>query len=153
MASLQASYAIIEGVDWVQICMCSISYCRLLLPVKILHVVTKRPFDSTLESATATFGRQFKQRIAGQPRTVVLANVTCVHCRECLGYIKHERFQRAYNNYDGLTSASVTSMRQNSPMNIDYTVAEQFHCSGSKTEDFYPFHNSFPAARDSLENI
>ena len=65
MASLQASYAIIEGVDWVQICTCSISYCRLLLPVKIL--VTKLPFDSTLESATATFGRQFKQRIAGQP--------------------------------------------------------------------------------------
>ena len=52
---LQASYAII-GVDWVQICMCSISYCRLSLPVKIL--VTKRPFDSTLESATATFDRE-----------------------------------------------------------------------------------------------
>ena len=120
MASLRASYAIIEGVDWVQICMCSISYCRLSLPVKIL--VTKRPLDSTLESATATFGRQFKQRIA-QPRTVVLANkicVTCVHCHECLGYIKHERLQWAYNNYDGLTSASVTSMRQNLPMNVDY---------------------------------
>ena len=90
-------------------------------PVKIL--VTKRPFDSTLESATATFGRQFKQRIARQPRTVVLANeicATCVYCRECLGYIKHERLQGAYNNYDGLTSASVTSMRQNSPMNVDY---------------------------------
>ena len=121
MASLQASYAIIEGVDWVQICMCSISYCRLSLPVKIL--ITKRPFDSTLESATATFGRQFKQRIAGQPRTVVLANeicVTCVRCHECLGYIKHECLQRAYNNYDGLTSASVTSLRQNSPMNVHY---------------------------------
>ena len=88
MAFLQASYAIIEGVDWVQICMCSISYCRPSLPVKIL--VTKRPFDSTLESATATFGRQFKQPIAGKPGTVVLANeicVTCVRCGECLGYI------------------------------------------------------------------
>ena len=74
------------------------------------------------DSASATFGRQFKQRIAGQPRTVVLANeicVTCVHCRECLGYIKHEHLQRAYNNYDGLTSASVTSMRQNLPMNVN----------------------------------
>ena len=29
----------------------------------------------------------------------------------------------------------------------------QLHCPGSETEDFYPFHNSFPAARDSLENI
>ena len=57
MASLQASYAIIEGVDWVKICMCSISYGRLSLPVKIL--VMKRLFDSTLESATATFGRPF----------------------------------------------------------------------------------------------
>ena len=88
MASLQASYAIIEGVDWVQICMCSISYCRPPLPVKIL--VTKRPFESTLESATATFGKQFKQPIAGKPGTVVLANeirVTCVRCGECLGYI------------------------------------------------------------------
>ena len=88
VASLQASYAIIEGVDWVQICMCSISYCRLSLPVKIL--VTKRPFDSTLESATATFDRQFKQPIAGNPGTVVLANeicVTCVRCGECLRYI------------------------------------------------------------------
>ena len=65
-----------------------ISYCRPPLPVKIL--VTKRPFDSTLESATATFGRQFKQPIAGKPGTVVLANeicVTCVRCGECLGYI------------------------------------------------------------------
>ena len=97
------------------------THCRLSLPVKIL--VTKQPFDNTLESATVTFGRQFKQRIAGQPRTVVLANeicVTCVHCRECLGYIKHERLQRAYNNYDGLMSVSVTSIRQNSPMNVDY---------------------------------
>ena len=88
VASLQASYAIIEGVDWVQICMCSISYCRPPLPVKIL--VTKRSFESTLESATATFGRQFKQPIAGKPGTVVLANeicVTCVRCGECLGYI------------------------------------------------------------------
>ena len=68
VVSLQASYSIIEGVDWVQICMCSISYCRPSLPVKIL--VTKRPFDSTLESATATFGRQFKQPIAGKPGTV-----------------------------------------------------------------------------------
>ena len=88
VASLQASYAIIEDVDWVQICMCSISYCRPSLPVKIL--VAKRPFDSTLESATATFGRQFKQPIAGQPGTVVLANeicMTCVRCGECLGYI------------------------------------------------------------------
>ena len=74
MVSLQASYAIIEGVDWVQLCMCTISYCRLSLPVKIV-LVTKQPFDSTLESATATFGRPFKRRIAGQPRTVVLANV------------------------------------------------------------------------------
>ena len=88
VASLQASYAIIEGVDWVQICMCSISYCRPSLPVKIL--VTKRLFDSTLESAAATFGRQLKQPIAGKPGTVVLANeicVTCVRCGECLGYI------------------------------------------------------------------
>ena len=88
VASSQASYAIIEGVDWVQICMCSISYCRPSLPVKIL--VTKQPFDSTLESATATFGRQFKQPIAGKPGTVVLANeicVTCVRCGECLRYI------------------------------------------------------------------
>ena len=81
MASLQASYAIIEGVDWVQICMCSISYCRLSLPVKIL--VTKRPFDSTLESATATLGRQFKQPIAGKPGTVVSANEICVTCVRC----------------------------------------------------------------------
>ena len=88
VASLQASYAIIEGVDWVQKCMCSISYCRPSLPVKIL--VTKRPFDSTLESTTATFGRQFKQPIAGKPGTVMLANeicVTCVCCGECLGYM------------------------------------------------------------------
>ena len=28
VASLRASYAIIEGDDWVQICMCSISYRR-----------------------------------------------------------------------------------------------------------------------------
>ena len=89
VAYLQASYAIIEGVDWVQICICSISYCRPLLPVKIL-LVTKRPFDSTLERATAIFGRQFKQPIAGKPGTVVLANeicVTCVRCGEYLGYI------------------------------------------------------------------
>ena len=88
VASLQTSYAIIEGVDWVQICMCSISYCRPSLPVKIL--VTKRLFNSTLESTTAIFGRQFKQPIAGKPGTVVLANeicVTCVRCGECLGYI------------------------------------------------------------------
>ena len=85
MASLQASCAIIEGVDWVQVCMCSISYCRLSLLVKIL--VTNQLFDSTLGSATATFGRQFKQQIAGQPRIMVLANeicVTCAHCHECL---------------------------------------------------------------------
>ena len=81
-------------------------------PVKIL--VTKRPLDSTLESAIATFGTQFKQPIARQPRTVVLANKICatwVICRKCLGYIQHECLQRAYNNYDGLTSAFVTSMR------------------------------------------
>ena len=108
-----------------QVCMCSISYSRPLLPVKIL--VTKRPFDSTLESATATFGRQFKQRIAGQPKTVVLANeicLTCVHCHECLGYIKHERLQRAYNNQRWM--ASVTSMRQNLPMNVDYRSGGTF---------------------------
>ena len=81
VVSLQAFYAIIEGVDWVQICMCSICYCRPSLPVKIL--VTKRPFDSTLESATATFGRQFKQPIAGKPGTVVLANKICVTCVRC----------------------------------------------------------------------
>ena len=56
MTSLQASYAIIEGVDWVQLCLCSISYCKTLqtlsLPVKIL--VSKRPFDSTLESVSVT---------------------------------------------------------------------------------------------------
>ena len=118
MASLQASYAIYEGVDWCKYALCSINYCRLSLPVKILVM-----FDNTLESATSTFGRQFKQRIAGQPKTVVLANkicITCIHSRECLGYIKHERLQTAYNNYDGLTSASVTSMHQNSLMNIDY---------------------------------
>ena len=66
-----------------------ISYCRPLLPVKIL-LVTKRPFDSTLVRAAATFGRQFKQPIAGKLGTVVLANeicVTCVRCGECLGYI------------------------------------------------------------------
>ena len=45
MASLQASYALIEGVGWVQICAC--------------------PFHSTLESTAATFGRQYKQQIAG----------------------------------------------------------------------------------------
>ena len=78
MVSLQAFYAIIEGVDWVQICRCSICYCRPSLPVKIL--VMKRPFDSTLESATATFGRQFKQPIAGKPGIVVLANKICVTC-------------------------------------------------------------------------
>ena len=78
--------AIIEGVDWVQICMCSICYCRRSLPVKIL--VTKRPFDSTLESATATFGRQFKQPIAGKPGTVVLANKICVTCVVILALVK-----------------------------------------------------------------
>ena len=66
-------------------------------------------FNSTLESTTATFGRRFRQRLAGWSRTVVLANeicVTCVHWRECLSYIKHERLQRAYNNYDGGHSKS-----------------------------------------------
>ena len=113
-----------------QICMCSISYCRLSLPVKIL--VMKRPFDSTLESATATFGRQFKQRIAGQPGTVVLASkicVTCVHCGECLGYIKHECLWRTYNNYDGLMSAPGTSTRQNSLINVDYSSRGNFTVS------------------------
>ena len=55
-----------------KICVCSIGYCRHLLPVKIL--VMTRPLDSTLESATGTFGRQFKKLVARQPRTVVLAN-------------------------------------------------------------------------------
>ena len=75
---------------------------------------------------------------------MVLANeicVTCVHCRDCLGLIKHERLQRAYNNYNGLTSASMTSMRQNSLMNVDYRSRETFtvpvtSCVG-ETEDFY----------------
>ena len=104
-ASLQASYEIIEGVDGVKICVCSINYCRHLLPVKIL--VMKRPLDSTLESATATFGRQFKQLVAGQPRTVVLANeicITCVYCCKSLSNIKHKHLQWAYKNYDGPTS-------------------------------------------------
>ena len=63
-----------------------------------------------------------------------------------------------YNNYDGLTFASKTSKWQNLPINVDYSSngtfsVSQFHCPGSKTEYFYSFHNSFPAARDSLENI
>ena len=121
--------------------MCSISYCRPSLPVKML--VTKKPFDSTLESATASFGRQFKQPIAGQPRIVVLANetcVTCVHCHEYLSYIKHECLQRAYNNYNGLTSASMTSMCQNSPMNVDH------HSSTAcvvKLKTSFPFVTAF----------
>ena len=39
---------------------------------------------------------------------------------EVMGYGLPERLQRAYNNNDGLMSASVTSMHQNSPMNADY---------------------------------
>ena len=96
----------------------------LSLPVKIL--VTKRPFDSTLENSTTTFplAGNLNSKVAGQPRIVLLAteiSITYIHYRKCLSYIEHEGFQGAYNNYDGLTFASVTSiMRQNSPMNADY---------------------------------
>ena len=60
-------------------------------------------------------------KVAGQPRNVVLAtemSITCIHCRKCLSYIKHECLQRAYNNYNELISASVTSVRQNLLINV-----------------------------------
>ena len=126
----------------------------LSLPEKIL--VMKRPLDSSLESASATFGRQFKQQSSRAAQNY--HNKRNYHCLAtiisityCLSYIKHEHFQRAYNNYDGLTSASVTSMCQNSLMNV--AGLSQFHCPGSETKDFYPFHIRFPATQDSLVNI
>ena len=113
VASLQASYAIIEGVDWVQICMCSISNCRLSLPVKIL--VTKRPFDSTLESATASFDRQFKHPIAGNQRTVVLANEICVTCVGCSHEINSHKINSHEINSHEINSHEINFSRDQFP--------------------------------------
>ena len=70
----------------------------------------KQPFDSTLESSTATFGRISR---AAQNCDVGLTEITITLILmsiaiKFLSYIKHARLRRAYNNYDGLTSASVT---------------------------------------------
>ena len=109
MASLRASCAITEGVDWVQVADAHLATADLetsLLPVKIPVI------DSTLGSTTATIGRQStNNEVAGQPSPelrcwlteIIKQNFT--YCRNCLSYVKYmyEHVQTANNNYNKIS--------------------------------------------------